>query len=102
MIWLSMLVAARILSVLRYAPSNLLLTWLRRRDRLKWGVLAMPVGAAELVVTFLLIEAVRGGGPGWLNLFVLVTFFSGVMSLAFGPISLALLAAVRLQERRSR
>lgn len=93
--------SARIWTVLRYAPSNLLIRWLRQRRHLKWGTLAIPAGLAYLAAAYALTRIIEDGGPGWLHLFVLVTIWSGLKLLAFGPVSLAILLATRLREWRT-
>lgn len=86
----------------RYMPSNILLDAIRTRRGLKWGVPAMLVAIPYLGVTYLLSTAAQNGGPGWLNLFVLVTIWSAMKMLWIGPISLVLLARARAHEHARR
>lgn len=57
-------------------------------------LLAIPY----LGVAYLLSTAVENGGPGWLNLFILVAVWSALKMLWIGPIGLVLLARVRARE----
>jgi hypothetical protein len=81
-----------------YAPSNRLLTWLRRRENLKWGVPFMLLGAAYLILAATMTTWAQGGGPRWAHLAFLWGFWNGMKFLAFGPWSLLLLAVVRVRD----
>lgn len=85
----------------RWMPTNVLLDLIRTRRGLKWGVpamlLAVPYFAAAKVCTDLL----AGGGPGWLNLLVALFLWNGVKFAVMGPVSLVLLARVRVRELRA-
>lgn len=41
-------------------------------------------------------------GPGWLNIIVLIGIWNAFKMLAIGPVSLLMLTAARLRERRAR
>lgn len=86
----------------RYMPSNILLDKVRTRRGLKWGVPAMLLAIPYLGVAYLLSAAVENGGPGWLNLFILITVWSALKMLWIGPISLVLLAHARVREYAQR
>lgn len=79
-------------------PSNILLNKIRTRAGLKWGVPAMLLAILYLDIAYLLSTAAQNGGPGWLNLFVLVAIWSALKMLWIGPISLVLLARARARE----
>lgn len=83
-----------------YMPTNILLDALRTRRGLKWGVPAMLIAAPYLLGAWLLTVWIADGGPGWLNLLVLLFIWNGLKFLVFGPLSLLLLARARLLERR--
>lgn len=70
-----------------YAPTNLLSRSVRAHEP-RWSAVALltVLVAALLVVMHMLGEAVANGGPGWLNLAVLV--------LAWDVIKLGILAVV--------
>lgn len=86
----------------RWMPTNLVLDRVRTRNGLKWGVPAMLLAIPYLYLASLLAIIVREGGPGWLNIFMLVAFWSALKMLWIGPISLILLARVRIHEHAER
>jgi hypothetical protein len=102
MLTLSMRLAIGLRTLLRHAPTNVLLRWLRSRNGLKWGVPFMLLGAAYLFASVALGVLIRNGGAGWLNVLVLLCIWDGVKFVAFGPLSLVLLARVRIREHRNR
>ena len=65
--------SARVRAFLRrYMPTNILLDALRQRRGIKWGVPAMLFAAPYLVAAWLCSTWVADGGPGWINLLVLL------------------------------
>ena len=86
----------------RYMPTNIIRDHIRTRRGLKWGVPAMLLAAPYFAVAYWLTTLLAGGAPSWLNLFVLVCVWSGIKMLWLGPISLILLARVRIQEFAAR
>jgi uncharacterized PurR-regulated membrane protein YhhQ (DUF165 family) len=84
----------------RFAPSNNVLRRIHTRTGIKWGAL---VGLAGVLVYGLLMFAtgtiVRDGGPGWVNLFVLVGFWNTVRFAVLIPASIVRLLRVRHQEK---
>ena len=84
----------------RFAPSNIVIRRVHTRTGIKWGPL---VGLAGVVVYGLLMVVtgtiVRDGGPGWVNLFVLVGFWNTLRFAVLIPVSLARLLRVRHQEK---
>ena len=102
MFYLAFAAATRIHALLqRYAPSNRLLTWLRRRNNLKWGVPFMLLGIAYLLLAVTMTTWARNGGPSWANLVFLAAFLRALKFLLFGPVSLVLLARAHLREARA-
>lgn len=104
MIRLAIYLAASIQVLLRdYAPTNILLDLLRTRRGLKWAVptalVLVPVYLYAASLTTTLIER---GAPGWLNLLVLVLAWNAIKFTAMVPVSLLLLAKVRIIEWRAR
>lgn len=85
----------------QYAPTNLLVAWLRRRENLKWGVPFMLLGAAYLLLAATMTTWAQSGGPGWAHLVFLVAFWNSLKLLAFGPWSLLLLASAHVREARA-
>jgi hypothetical protein len=84
----------------RFAPSNIVIRQVHTRAGLKWGPL---VGVTGVMTYGLLMMAaasmVRGGGPGWGNLIVLVAFWNTVRFVVLIPASLVRLVRVRRQEK---
>ncbi|MCI1978248.1 sulfate permease [Bifidobacterium mongoliense] len=86
----------------RYMPTNVIRDLVRTRQGLKWGVPAMLLAVPYFAVAYWLTTLLAGGAPGWLNLLVLVSIWSGIKMLWLGPISLVMLARVRAQEFAAR
>ncbi|RCS79455.1 sulfate permease [Brachybacterium alimentarium] len=86
----------------RWMPTNIVLDKVRTRRGLKWGVPVMLLAIPYLYLASLLIVIIRDGGPGWLNLVVLVAIWSALKMLWIGPVSLILLARVRIREHAER
>ena len=90
----------------RWMPTNILLDKIRTRRGLKWGIPAMLLAVPYFLIAITLANHIQSGGPGWLNLIVLLTIWNGIKMLWLGPISLIKLARVRAQafaaRRRSR
>ncbi len=85
-----------------YMPTNILLNALRTRRGLKWGVSAMLIAVPYLLGAWLLTVWIADGGPGWLNLLVLLFIWNTLKFLVNGPITLVILIRARLAERRAR
>ena len=100
MLAISMRLAIALHTFLQYAPTNLLLSRLRSRHGLKWGVPFTVLGAAYFLAAAILATWLHGGGPAWLNLLVLLGLWNGLKFVVFGPLSLILLARARIAERR--
>ena len=85
-----------------YMPTNILLDALRMRRGLKWGVPAMLIAAPYLLGAWLLTVWIADGGPGWLNLLVLLFIWNALKFLVNGPITMIVLIRARVAERRDR
>lgn len=94
--------SVRVHNLLRWAPTNLLLDRIRTRRGLKWGIPAMLLAAPLLLVAAACTAGIQNGGPGWLNLLVVLFIWDALKFLAMGPVSLLHLARIRLIERRLR
>jgi hypothetical protein len=79
----------------RWMPTNQLLAAIRTRRGLKWGVPAMGLGMLYFVIAAGLAVIIRDGGPGWLNLVVLLAAWNGLKFIWIGPVSLIALARCR-------
>lgn len=85
-----------------YMPTNILLDLIRARRGLKWGVPAMLLAAPYLYAASLCTAIINNGGPGWLNVLVLLFIYNAMKFAIMGPVSLALLARVRVHEFSAR
>jgi ABC-type transport system involved in cytochrome bd biosynthesis fused ATPase/permease subunit len=82
-----------------YMPTNILLDALRTRRGLKWGVPAMLIAALYLLGAWLLTVWISDGGPGWLNLLVLLFIcyaVLAVMPMMVGRVAREAAAGLRL------
>lgn len=86
----------------RYMPTNILLDLIRTRRCLKWGIPAMLLAVPYLLLASICANLVADGGPGWLNLLVLLFVWNALKVIVMGPVSLALLVRVRIQEAVTR
>jgi hypothetical protein len=84
----------------RFAPSNILIRRVHTRTGIKWRPLA-GLAAAVLYGLLMLATAtvVRKGGPGWVDLIVLLAFWNTLKFTCLIPVSLIRLVRVRHQER---
>ncbi len=82
----------------RYKPTNILLDLIRTRRGLKWGIPATLLAVPYLLLASICANVIADGGPGWLNLLVLLFVWNALKFIVLGPISLALLIRVRIQE----
>ena len=83
----------------RYMPTNILLDAIRTRRGLKWGAPAMLLAVPHLLAASTLTTLIADGGPGWLNLLVLLSIWNTMKLIIIGPVSLILLARARVRER---
>lgn len=81
-----------------YMPTNRLLGFLGRRDRLKWGLLAMLLAVPYLLAASTCAQIVADGGPGWVNLLVILFIWNAFKFIVNGPASVVLLIKVRAHE----
>lgn len=86
----------------RYMPTNILLDAIRSRRGLKWGILATLLAAPYLLAASICTNLIADGGPGWLNLLVILFIWNALKFLIMGPFSLLLLTRARVAERRTR
>ncbi|GAA4182922.1 hypothetical protein GCM10022288_01540 [Gryllotalpicola kribbensis] len=86
----------------RYMPTNILLDLIRTRRGLKWGIPAMLLAAPYLLAASICTNLLADGGPGWLSLLVLLLIWNALKFIVMGPVSLALLVRVRIQEAVAR
>jgi hypothetical protein len=92
----------RVHDLLRWAPTNLLLDRIRTRRGLKWGIPAMFLAAPLLIAAATCTAGILNGAPGWLNLLVVLFIWDALKFHVMGPVSLGLLAGVRVRETKDR
>lgn len=81
----------------RYMPTNIALDAIRTRRGLKWGIPAMLLAVPYFLAANYCLMLIEGGGPGWLNLLVLVFCWNALKLLIMGPISAVLLIRARVE-----
>lgn len=79
-------------------PTNVALDAIRTRRGLKWGMPAMLLAVPYLLAASICTSLIAEGGPGWLNLLVLLFIWNALKFLIMGPVSLVLLIRARPQE----
>ena len=84
----------------RYMPTNILLDAIRTRRGLKWGVPTMLLAVPYLLAASTFTTLIADGGPGWLNLLVLLFLWNTLKFILIGPVSFVLLIRARLRERK--
>jgi hypothetical protein len=82
----------------RYMPTNILLDAIRTRRGLKWGLPAMLLAVPYLLAASTFTTLIADGEPGWLNLLVLLCLWNAMKFIIMGPVSLILLARIRVRE----
>lgn len=99
--------SVRTYSVLSFAPTNLLIAATRTRRGLCWGIPAMLVAVPYWFVVSWCITTIDSGGPGWLNVLVLLAAWNMLKLVLNGPITALLLfhtwtreAAIRRRAHR--
>jgi hypothetical protein len=86
----------------RYMPTNIALDAIRTRRGLKWGVPAMLLAVPYLLAASICTNLIADGGPGWLNLLVILFIWNALKFLIMGPVSLILLLRVGICEAGER
>lgn len=86
----------------RYMPTNILLDAIRTRRGLSWGIPAMLLAAPYLLAANICVNLIEDGGPGWLNLLVLLLLWNSMKFIIIGPVSLVLLLRIRIHEAAER
>jgi hypothetical protein len=86
----------------RFMPTAIVIDAMNARRGLKWGVPAMLLAFPYAVAAIYCRAQVNAGGPGWLNLLVILCLGNTLKLLLIGPISLLKLMAVRVRETVAR
>ena len=84
----------------RFCPSNIVIRRLHTRTGIKWGPLVGLAGIAFYGLVMVAAGAiVRDGGPGWVNLFLIVGFWNTCRFTFLIPTSVVRLLRMRHQEK---
>ena len=77
-----------------YMPTNIVLDLIRGRRGLKWGVpVALVLAPAYLYAASVAATVVNQGGPGWLNVLVLLFAWNAMKFAAMGAWSVCLVGS---------
>ena len=95
-------VSTRAHGILAYAPTNLLIAATRTRRGLRWGIPAIFAAVPYFLAAQWCVTTIEHGGPGWLNLLVLLCAWNAIKLILNGPITVVLLIRARLSELRER
>lgn len=87
-------------SVLSYAPINLLIAATRTRRGLRWGIPAMLLAIPYFLAAHWCVTTIDAGGPGWLNLVVLLCAWNSIKLTLNGPASVVRLLQAKGKEWR--
>lgn len=90
--------SVRTRDILSCVPTNLLIAATRTRRRLRWGIPAMLLAIPYLLAAYWCVTTIEAGGPGWLNLLVLLCGWNSIKLTLNGPITVILLARARIRE----
>ncbi|QEA30061.1 sulfate permease [Microbacterium sp. CBA3102] len=88
-------------SILSYAPTNLLIAATRTRRGLRWGIPVMLLAIPYLLAAYWCVTTIEAGGPGWLNLVVLLCAWNSIKLILNGPITVILLIRAILRDHRA-
>lgn len=100
---LTFYLGSHLYGVFQHAPTNSLIARLRTRQGLRWAIpVALVLVAAYLYTGSIVTTVLEDGGPGWLNLLVLLLCWNAIKFAAMIPVRLVLLARVRFIEWRAR
>lgn len=86
----------------RFMPTTIVIDAINTRRGLKWGVPAMLLSVPYALAAIYCRAQVEAGGPGWLNLLVLLLLWNTLKLVLIGHISLLKLIAVRVREAVAR
>ncbi|WP_104200577.1 sulfate permease [Cryobacterium sp. Y29] len=86
----------------RFMPTAVVIDAINTRRGLKWGVPAMLLAVPYALAAIYCRSRVDAGGPGWLNLLVILCLWNTLKFLLIGPISLLKLIAVHVREAVAR
>jgi hypothetical protein len=85
----------------RYMPTNIALDAIRTRRGLKWGIPGMLLAIPYFLAANYCITLIDEGGPGWLNLLVLLFCWNALKFVIVGPVSAVVLIRARSHEAKT-
>ena len=94
--------ARRYFFLRRFMPTAIAIDAINTRRGLKWGVPGMLLAGPYAIAAIYCRAQVEAGGPGWLNLLVILCLWNTLKFVLIGPISLMKLIAVRIRESTAR
>jgi len=74
----------------------------RTRRGLRWGIPAMLVAIPYLLADYWCVTTIEAGGPGWLNLLILLCAWNSIKLTLNGPVTVVLLLRARIREAVAR
>ncbi|SDG84054.1 sulfate permease [Microbacterium pygmaeum] len=86
----------------RFMPTNMLVAKIFTRRGLKWGAPAMLIAVIYMAAAVVARGMVEQGGPGWMNLLVILFIWNAIKFIVVGPVSAIYLLRVRLREAKIR
>lgn len=91
--------SSHLFGALQHAPTNRLLARLRTRQGLRWAVpVALVLVPVYLFAASIATTVIEDGGPGWLNLIVVLLIWNALKFAAMVPVSLWLLLKAQCAE----
>ncbi len=85
-----------------YMPTNRTVDWLRTPRGLKWAVpVALVATPSYLFAMSVCVTLVERGGPGYLNVLVLLFAFNAMKFAVMGVLSLPMLFRAALRDRQA-
>ena len=85
-----------------FMPTNIFINAVRTRRGMKWGMLAWATLPIYYFIGTHITDYLAAGGPGWLNLVVLVIIWDIIKMFLLGPFSVMWLIGARFREFRAR
>ncbi|MGG7449294.1 sulfate permease [Plantibacter auratus] len=82
----------------RHKPTNILVDAIRTRRGLKWGTSAMLLALPYLLTAAVFRDLIKAGGPGWLNLLILVRIWNAMEMIIMGLVSVILQVRAKTRE----